>query len=271
MVPTLFFAYRSWTILHDGLPALQTSESKLQTWGTLPLLTLCSGNKNHVKVAACYLHGFVNVTDPKFREHLSKKKTTCTMSGYSNEKMNSLTRIIELSHAPPYYGQCTIIDATALQAQAPQAPAPSIVSIHAYVTNKTREPLFLLSGAPLRVLTGISPGLTVLKLKKKARGTKRFTGNPDFKDISWSSPSVYLNASLYWNALALMFMPPKLTDVYTTQVEYQYLDDELEDPFGGLFNDKKNMSKNLQNLLASAKLANHWFQLVLVCFRYSSC
>ena len=98
MVPALFFAYRSWKILHDGVPTLQTSMSA--TWGTLPVLGLCSTHNHSIHIEKCHFMGFAPVT-PFHASGASGAKVSspCTMHGYSKEDMHSLAHVIRLPHA----------------------------------------------------------------------------------------------------------------------------------------------------------------------------
>ena len=173
----------------------------------------------------------------------AKVSSPCTMHGYSKEDMHSLAHVIRLPHAVHKLGKCLVINAAALQAQ-----VPSTVAITARIYNETSEPLLLMTGLPPRLLTGISPGTTFLRLQKKATGAKTFRDNPDFKNLSWYSPS------LYPKAFALMFMSPKMKDVYSSQVEFQYQDEDIEDPLGRFFKGHKNVSKKFKKILANTNL-----------------
>jgi len=258
MFPIVFVSNRAWTIFHDGVPSLQTSMST--SWGNLPKFYFCS-SEGWPDIMDCDLRHVepANASWTSSKEQTVKKpkglRKWCDSidSDLSQADATALTKIGYTS-VSWLKKNCSYLDVSALE------PSPTLVGTFATtsalrldfrIKGAARQPLSVLVydekvQGHLQVLTGVVPGKSVVILTKKRQGQKRFSANPAFQNLTWSS---LLSPSLYANLTSMLFSP-QLADLYSAQLEFEYPDTDVEDPAEALTHDRySNMSSKTKALL----------------------
>lgn len=238
-MPAAYLCHRCWVIMENEQTALSMTRST--DYGHLPDFFVCSGQATSApKALQCQLTSFTTANKTwaatpvdQGKQHAiqqaakSPVKQFCPVSGYN------LTESVQLNHIHyrkyPIIGECAVLVVSKLKPNVVDTPAQLYYKFVTPGVHESDATLILRvhderqHRYTMTTLTAFTPGVQVVHIKKRREGSKRLSAHPSLHDFAQQITNLTM-----WKSLYQVLIDPPMSNVYTSQLEYQYPDMHTE-------------------------------------------